>query len=290
MARDLDSGARSRLGRLMGEWADSMQAIAKAKAEASLARNPATTALEVHAGLSALSVAGWSGAGTGFLLRAAKWAQSHEHAAWLDKTTHARDPFDDSPGMYTGETLFNPFGPNLLRNGDLEMASGDAGPRDWTFTWREAQHFKFSAIERGGFRLENSDWAVLWQDVPVEPEKVYEASFQWCGRVTYGARVTWALAFFDANDHQLSAPWQAAAAPGYQATWLDDGAAAFAPAGAAKIRLLLYARKQPTGDWVEFSNVQVRLVKPTVVLQEPTIQRVPGGGSHPTAFIIKLSP
>ncbi len=290
LARDLGSSARSRLGRLVAAWADSVQTIAKAKAEASLARNPAATAVQVHAGLSALSVAGWSGAGTGFLLRAAQWAQTHEHAAWLDKTTHARDPFDDSPGMYTGETLFNPFGPNLLQNGDLRGASGEPALPDWTFTWRPAQHFKFTRLEGGGLRLENSDWAVLWQDVPVDAEKVYEASFQWRGRVTFGARVSWAVAYFDADGKQLSAPWQASAAPGNQATWLLDGAASFAPAGTAKMRLLLYARKQPPGDWVEFSAVQVRLVKPTVVLQPPTIVRVPGGGSHPTSFIFKISP
>jgi len=260
-ARQVDAPTQARLALLTKAWTDSAWAIKTAWAERELAGNPAATSWDIAAGLKASAAATVDGAAGGFFLRAADWASQHGEEEWLEGTLSSVALHDKAPNRFGAENLFSPRGQNLLKNGELSAIAGQ-GPTGWSFTWREAENLQFGASKDGGFRIADSDRTVLWQDIPVAAGGLYEASFEWQGRITYGDRVYWTVAYLDAGGGLLETPWQSTAPPGWQAEWLRDGSVTQAPSGAATLRLSLYVRKEMPGDWVRFSTVQVRAVTP----------------------------
>jgi hypothetical protein len=261
--RDLDPAASERLRRLQNAWASSQRAIATATAEADLADNTASRAWQIEDGLRETRAVAADGAESGFYLRAGEWAEKHFQRDRLNEAL-AITAAGESPAALTARSLFAPRGPNLLRNGALRSAAVGHGPDDWNFAWREAEHLHFGPVDSsapdGGpvFAISGSDWLALWQDAPVESGKLYEASFLWRGRISLGARVHWAIAYYDASGQFLKTSWQAAAPPGDHRAWLREGAVTRAPEGAAKLRLFLYVLGQAAGEEVQLVNAIVR--------------------------------
>ena len=263
--RQLTSVMHERLENLQGAWAASVQAITLARNEASLSTNGAQNELAVKRGLRLADAIPGDAAACGFYLRAGDWAEQHFQPRWLvDALTHAGA--NDDPVGLTARYVFALRGPNLLRNGELQAAAGQ-GPTGWHLNWREAEHVRFGPGSAEGpdgapvFAVSGSDWMVFWQDVPVDPEKFYETSFLWRGRVSQGARAHWAVAYYDASGQLLESPWQTAAPPGERDVWLREGAVTAAPAKAASLRLLIYVAAQAAGDEAQFTGADIREIR-----------------------------
>jgi hypothetical protein len=253
---------RERLENLQSTWTVSVRAIAKATTEAGLSSDAAQNELAVKKGLHLAGTIPGDAAACGFYLRAADWAEQHMRPHWLEDSLAAAAVNDDPAGL-TARYAFASRGPNLLHNGALRATAAGEGPTGWNLNCREAEEVRFgpsSVVGPDGvpvFTVSGSDWMVLWQDVPVEPEKFYESSFFWRGKVSQGARVHWAVAFYDATGQLLESPWEAAAAPGRHEVWQREGAVTSAPAKAASLRLLIYVAGQAPGDWTELTDSRI---------------------------------
>jgi len=263
--KELTPLTRKRLANLQGAWEASVRAIALATNEADLIDNGAQTKPAVVKGLRLAGNVPGDAAACGFYLRAADWAVQHFQPHWLENALTAAGANDDPAGL-TARCAFAPRGQNLLRNGALLATATGQRPTDWNLNWREAEQVRFgpgSSEGRDGvpvFAVSGSDWMVFWQDVPVEPEKFYETSFLWRGKVSQGSRVHWAVAYYDAAGQLLECPWQAAAAPGGHCDWLREGAVTAAPAKAASLRVLIYVAGQAIGDWTELADSRVAAI------------------------------
>ncbi len=259
---NLTSLIRARLAILQSAWTASVQAIASATTEANVADDTAQHVAAVENGLRLAGTASVNGAACGFYLRAADWAGQHFQRRWLEDALAGAAVNDDPAGL-TARNVFAPRGPNLLSNGALQTTAVGHAPIDWNLNSREAEHVRFgpglAKDPEGGptFAVSGSDWLVFWQDVQVEPEKFYEASFLWRGKVPLGTRAHWAIAYYDAAGRFLECPWQAAAAPGDHAVWLREGAVTSAPAKAASLRLLIYVAAQGSRDEVQFAEAGI---------------------------------
>jgi hypothetical protein len=260
--RELTPTMRERLANLQSAWAASVRAITLATTEAGLSGDAAQNELAVKRGLRLADAVPGDAAACGFYLRAGDWAEQRFRPQWLVDALASAGTNDDPAGL-TARNAFAPRGPNLLGNGELQAAAGQ-GPTGWNLNWREAEQVRFGPGSATGpdgapvFAVSGSDWMVFWRDVAVEPEKFYETSFLWRGKVSQGARVHWAIAYYDSAGQLLESPWQAAAAPGERDVWLREGAVTAAPAKAASLRLLIYVAGQAAGDDVQFTEAGVR--------------------------------